>query len=79
MKVNIKLLGTYRRYLPSGSQGAVYTLEVPDATVIETLLDQVAIPPGDGYVVLVNGRTPLAGQILEEGDTVTLFPAMAGG
>ena len=79
MKVHIKLLGTYRRYLPSGAQGSVYLLDVPDSTDIEALLAQVDVPPGGGQVVLVNGRTPSDGQVLEEGDTVALFPAMAGG
>ena len=79
MRVTIKLLGTYRRHLPSSARGAAYTLEVPDSAEVESVIAQVAIPYADGSVVLVNGRTPSDGQVLEEGDTVTLFPATAGG
>lgn len=79
MKVYVKLLNVYRKYLSDGAQGSTYSLDVPVGTRIEKLLAQVPVPADEEQVVLVNGRTPLNGQVLEDGDTVAIFPAMAGG
>ena len=79
MKVYVKLLNVYRKYLPDDAQGAAYSLQVPDGTRVEELLAQVSVPADESQVVLVNGHTPLAEQVLKEGDTITIFPAMAGG
>jgi molybdopterin converting factor small subunit len=77
--VTIKFLGVYRKYLPADARGSTFCMETPSGTRIETLLVQLPVPVEQGRVILINGRTPLSGQILEEGDTIALFPAMAGG
>lgn len=79
MKVWIKLLSTYREYLPSDVQGAAYSVDVPAGARIEDLLAQVPVPADESQVILINGRTPLAAQVLDGGDVVAIFPAMAGG
>jgi len=79
VKVCVKLLSTYRKYLPADARGSTYSLEVPAGIRIEELRAQVPVPADESQVVLINGRTPLAGQVLEESDTIAIFPAMAGG
>ncbi len=79
MKVYVKLLNVYRKYLPDDAQGATYSLDVPTGTRVEELLARVPVPDDESQVVLVNGRTPLGEQLLEEGDTIAIFPATAGG
>jgi molybdopterin converting factor small subunit len=79
VKVWIKLLSTYREYLPAEAEGSAYSLEVTAGTRVEALQARLPVPADEGQVVLINGRTPLPGQVLEEGDTVAIFPAMAGG
>jgi molybdopterin converting factor small subunit len=79
VRVQVRLLGTYRRYLPASAHGATYSMDVPIGTRIESLLTCLPVPPDDDRVILVNGRSPQWGQVLEEGDTVAAFPAMAGG
>jgi sulfur carrier protein ThiS len=54
-------------------------MDVPIGTRIESLLTYLPLPPDDDHVILVNGKTPQAEQVLEKGDTVAVFPAMAGG
>ncbi len=78
MKVYVKLLNVYRKYLPDDAQGAAYSMDVPDGAQVEELLALVPIPD-ESQVILVNGHTPLAEQVLKEGDTIAIFPAMAGG
>ncbi len=79
MRVSVRLLGAYREYLPANVCGSTYNLETPNGARIEVLLAQLPVPVDERYVVLINGRTPLARQILKEGDTIAVFPAMAGG
>jgi molybdopterin converting factor small subunit len=79
VKVCIRFLGVYREYLPANASGSTYSLETPSGTRIEELQAKLPIPAEQGQVILINGRTPLSGQVLKEGDTVAVFPAMAGG
>ena len=79
MKVRVKLLVSYRRYLPPEAEGSAYSLEVPSGARVEEVLAQVPVPADESRVVLLNGRVCSAGQVLEEGDTITIFPALAGG
>lgn len=78
MRVRVKLLGTYRRYLPPDSAPA-FEWEVPPGTTVEGLLVELPLPADDARVVLVNGVSPRPGYILGEGDVVSVFPAAAGG
>jgi len=79
VRVRVKLLSTYEKYLPADALGAAYSLKVPPGTRIEELRAQLPVPTDRSEVILINGRTPLAGQVLDEGDAVAIFPAMAGG
>ncbi|MFQ5610960.1 MAG: MoaD/ThiS family protein [Anaerolineae bacterium] len=79
MKVSLKLIATYRQYLPPGANGNVYETEVPAGTTARELLAEFDIPLGVASVVLVNGRTPDPNYTLEEDDVVCAFPAVGGG
>jgi len=79
IKISVKLLSTYREKLPEGTIGNECLLDIPknyEATDVLKLFD---IPADLSSVVLINGRTPEADQILAEGDEVCVFSAMAGG
>jgi molybdopterin converting factor small subunit len=43
------------------------------------ILNRFEVPTDGAAVILVNGRTAEPGQVLQEGDAVAVFPAMAGG
>lgn len=77
--VTLKLFATFRRYLPPESQGGVHDLSVPAGTRAGEVLEGLRVPVDDGVVILINGRTGAPQQVLEEGDVVAAFPAMAGG
>jgi len=79
VKVHIKLFGTYRKYLPASAQGSMYSVEAPVGIGIDELRAQVPVPIDENLIVLINGRSPKARQVLGEGDKIAIFPAMAGG
>lgn len=78
MKITVKFLATYRRYLPPESAGTT-TCAVPPGTTVRDLLAGLPLPSGEGSVVLVNGRGAPPDAVLQDGDAVAIFPAIAGG
>lgn len=77
MKVNVKLIATYRELLPPECKGKA-ELDVAEGMTAVDLLAQLGVPI-DESVVLVDGRTPDPREPLKEGDSVCAFSATAGG
>ena len=79
MQISLKLIATYRKLLPDGTQGNTILLEINPGTTVEALVSKFGVPLDESSVIVVNGRMPVEGQQLEEGDVVSAFPALAGG
>jgi len=77
MKVQLKLIATYREYLPPENKGKA-EIEVAEGTTAVSIIADLGIPIEES-VVLVNGRSPNPGETLQEGSVVFAFPATAGG
>lgn len=77
MKIQVHLLATLKQYNPSGDNSV--ELEVPyGATVLHTL-EILSIPKELEIVILLNGRQAREDYLLREGDSLALFPTIAGG
>jgi molybdopterin converting factor small subunit len=79
MNVHIKFFATFRKHLPSGSQGNACNVEAPPGTRVIDLLAQYGVLADDSVVILVNGLSADPGQLLKDDDVVAIYPAMAGG
>lgn len=79
MQVSLKLLTTYRSKLPEGTVGNTCQVEISEETQVNDILRKFNIPTDASSVVLVNGRTPGENQLLQEGDEICVYSAMAGG
>ena len=79
MKISVKLLSTYRTKLPKGTIGNKCSIEIPNNSRVEEVLNIFNIPADLSSVVLINGHSPEGNQSLKEGDEVCVFSAMAGG
>jgi molybdopterin converting factor small subunit len=79
MKVNVRLIGSYRKLFPSETKGSSIEVEVPRGTTIAELLSQFEVPLTDDSVIVVNGLSVDWETALVEGDEVAAFSAMAGG
>jgi sulfur carrier protein ThiS len=77
IKVHLKLIATYREYLPPENKGKA-DIEVVEGTTAVAILTDLGIPLKES-VVLVDGRSPNPGETLQEGSVVFAFPATAGG
>ena len=80
MKITVRLLASYRRYLPEGHDAqAGYQLVVEPGTCIGDILSSLPIPEDDAYTYLMNGRHIARDQALADGDLLAVFPAVGGG
>jgi molybdopterin synthase sulfur carrier subunit len=80
MQITIRLLASYRQFLPEGtSSKGGYASEVLPGAVVSDALTSLPLPAGEVYTFFVNGRHAERDQVLEEGDVLSVFPAVGGG
>ncbi len=74
MKVVVKLFANLRDFGPKYQE-----LELPENTNLEDLVKKLGIPIDYPMIKLINGDFADFKTLLKEGDTVSLFPPIAGG
>jgi sulfur carrier protein ThiS len=79
MKITVKLLATYRKLLPPEADGNKIELKVPAETSISAVLAKFDLPQEESSVILLNGTITSPETVLQNGDRVTVFSAVAGG
>ena len=79
MEIEVKLFAMLRDYLPKGSSRFSCKMEVERKIRVQDILSRLKIPEEMPKIILVNGIHGKKGQILEEGDVLSIFPPVAGG
>ena len=79
MEIHLKFFGIFREYIASEKNGFSGTLDIPDGSRIEDVLNHFGIPKNTPKMILVNGLMKEDGEILRDGDTLSLFSPLAGG
>ena len=83
MKVTLKLYASLSNFLPPEAERNAISFELPEKATIGDLLSKRQVPRESCHLILVNGhyappanadQTPL-----KEGDTVAVWPPIAGG
>jgi molybdopterin converting factor small subunit len=74
MELEIKLFANLRKFNP-----LLDKIKLDDGTTVLELLERVGIPPSEVAIVLVDGRHAKLDQPLHDGETVAIFPPIAGG
>lgn len=80
--VTLKLFASLVSYLPPGARQHAAVVEVPEGTTVAALLDRFGVPPEQRHLVLRDGVfvTPAARNApLREGETIAVWPPVAGG
>ena len=75
--ITVKLLAVLKEYAPNN--GYVELEYSQGMTVADALSATEVSKTNHKYSTLVNGRKREAGDVLEDGDTVTVMPLLAGG
>lgn len=80
MKIEIKLLTQMKQYLPdSDMPGNKRSFEIKENATIREMLSELGIPADTPKVILLNDRQGKLDDVLNEGDTITVFPPVGGG
>ena len=84
MKITFKLFASLAPHLPAGALSNAAQIEVPDDLSLNDLIARYNVPREQAHLVLINGvfSPPDArdqGSILKSGDTVAIWPPVAGG
>lgn len=83
MQVEVRLFATLRKYLPAREIGEPSLVKLGGAggggAKVSDLLAKLGIPPGEAFVIMVNGRRQELGWTLQDGDRVGIFPPVGGG
>lgn len=83
MKITFKLFATLGTYLPLQRQGNLVEIDVPEGTTPDDLVDRFGVPEDMVHLVLLNGvyleKDQRSNHALKPGDTVAIWPPVAGG
>ena len=82
MQITFKLFATLMQYLPAGASKNAVKLEITPGTTINQLIDQFKVPQSEVHLVLLNGlflQEADRDRPIEEGDTLAIWPPVAGG
>lgn len=79
MLIRVKMIANYRDALPLGTKNGILELDIPPGSTVYDAISRFDIPLNDESVIVLNGLTVDMSTLLQEGDTVTAFSAIAGG
>ena len=83
MKLTFKLFATLSEYLPPGAHENAVQIDIPDNASLTWIIDKYHVPRELAHLVLVNGVFACSADrdktILKEGDTLAIWPPVAGG
>ena len=81
--INLKLFASLKRFMPQGHLNGEVAMEIPDGKPIEHILSDLNVPLEQCHLVIVNGvfipREKRASTPMTEGDTLAVWPPVAGG
>lgn len=83
MKLTFKLYATLTALLPSEARNHAVQIDVPDDSTAFDIIDQFRVPRESAHLVLVNGVYLVPEDRdkanLVDGDTLAIWPPVAGG
>jgi len=83
VQITLKLFASLADRLPPGARKNVGQLDVPPGSSVQAVVDGLGIADDQAHLVIVNGVfvpcAQRAGRVLQAGDTVAIWPPVAGG
>jgi molybdopterin converting factor small subunit len=78
VRVEVRLFATLTVYLPA-LEGGSATLDLPEETTVGQAIRSLGIPDATPRIAVINGLDAGPEQPLRDGDTLSVFPPLAGG
>jgi sulfur carrier protein ThiS len=84
MRVTFKLFAMLQDYLPlEARMNNALALDLPEGTTIQQIIERFSLPQKSCHLVLIDGNfvppAERAGRALEDGETLAIWPPIAGG
>ena len=79
MNITVRLLATFRTFLPQPSVHATVSLEVEEDKRVGAVLEALHLPAELPRIVLINGLYAGEDSLLTDGDIMSVFPPLIGG
>ena len=83
MKLTVKLYATLSKYLPDDATDHATVMDVADSSTPYNILDHFKVPRESAKLIFLNGLyvTPeeRSQPVFKEGDTLAIWPPVAGG
>ncbi|MHC4534257.1 MAG: MoaD/ThiS family protein [Planctomycetota bacterium] len=79
MNIQIRLFAALAKFLPEEAMGKQTSLSVPEKITIRSVLEQLDIPTKMAKLIMVNGVHRRLDYVLQAGDSLSVFPPIAGG
>lgn len=83
MKITVKFYSTLSKFLPDDAKSNVGEIAVGNDVSVQEVVNKLGIASNMIHLTLVNGvyiaPSDLGGQTLKEGDTLAMWPPLAGG
>jgi len=83
MKITLKLYATLSDRLPAGAVNNAVKVELPDDISLNGIIDHYKVPRELAHLVLINGvfacEADRDSTGLSDGDTLAIWPPVAGG
>lgn len=79
MKISVGLYAILQKYLPVDNAGRRCDVELEEGATVSDLLERLKVPARLAALRLVNGVQCKPDKKLSEGDSVSIFPQIAGG
>ena len=79
MTIQVALYAGLIRHLPRGAQDRKATLDVSDGATVLEVMRQLGVPDDVPCIPVVDGKRVTGETILRDGETLSLFPPLAGG
>ena len=77
VKVKIKFFAGLRKFSPNGDGFAELSIE--DDSTVADILKALKVPPEKPSIILINGVHGDRDSSINDGDTISVFPPVAGG
>ena len=84
MKITLKLFAMLQDYLPGEAKKTnALILDIDETSTVAQIIERFALPPKMVQLVLIDGNflppAERAGRTLREGETLAIWPPIAGG
>ncbi|NBT29057.1 MAG: MoaD/ThiS family protein [Gammaproteobacteria bacterium] len=83
MGITFKLYAGLSQYLPQSARRNAATMELQPEETVDQFIERQKVPRAEVHLVLVNGRHLESAErerhVLKEGDTLAIWPPVAGG